>query len=44
MSTIKEVVVVEALESTMVRLTLGAVALGAVPFFLLSMAKASLVG
>lgn len=43
MSTIKEVVV-EALESTMVRLFLGAMALGAVPIFFLSMAKASLVG
>lgn len=41
MSTIKETVC-EALESTLVRLFLGAVALGAVPFFFLSMAKASL--
>lgn len=43
MTAIKEVVV-EALESSAVRLTLLALAVGAVPMFLLSMAKASLVG
>ena len=43
MSTFKEVVC-EALESTMIRLVLAAMALGAVPFYFLSLAKASLVG
>lgn len=42
MSTFKEVVC-ETLESTMVRLFLGALALGAVPVLIMSMLKASLV-
>lgn len=43
MTTLKNLVV-EATESTFVRWTLLALAVGAVPCFLLSMAKASLVG
>lgn len=43
MSTIKNLVC-SAMESTMVRWTLLLLAVGAVPIFLLSMAKASLVG